>query len=464
MCTHSRYIFNRYSRKFVLVSCGKCESCRQEQAARRSNRIRNHSKDGYVTLFCTLTYAPDFLPYVYKSDLKTGESFVYVWRKYDIRHYRGREIKYKPSEPVARVSLYDDSRFDCTGIKSPRGGDPDTFSVIVYSDIKKFFKRLRINLKRYYGIEQQISYFSCCEYGPLTHRAHSHLLIRCPSCYVKEVSASIVKSWPYADRARTEKYIEIAKDAASYVSSYVNCGNSLPEVLTSHAFRQKHSYSKDYGCSLQCFSLDSLLQKYERRDFSYTIVQTIDGVKRNVDIPIPEYVVNRYFPKFKGYFLLSPDEIRELLSVPLGLASAISSKCVDSDIEMSYSLDEVQKLRVRFLNIYDKYFKSVYHSFNRFLDEYPCLYVDFRTAYMSYLNHQTYETVLPLTGFEHFYENIQDLINGRVRSDLVLNDNFVVFPQFRKDVVLKDTHYRELYHKLDKSRKVNNLVLQNDYV
>ena len=464
MCSNSRYIFNRYSHKFVLVSCGKCEACRQEKAQRRSNRIRNHSKDGYITLFCTLTYAPDFLPYVYKDDFKIGEPFVYVWRKYDIRHYRGREIKFQPSKPIACVSLYDDSRFDCTGIKSPRGGDSDTFSVIVYDDVKRFFKRLRINLKRDYGIEQQISYFSCSEYGPLTHRAHHHLLIRCKRDYVEEVSTSIVKSWSYADRTRTEKYIEIAKDAASYVSSYVNCSNTLPEVLTSHAFMQKHSYSKNYGVGLECFSLDSLLEKFRRRDFTYTVSKIVDGVSTLVDIPIPEYVVNRYFPKFKGYFLLSPDEVRKLLSIPLGLASTISARCLESDIDMSYSMDEVHKLRVRMLNIFDKYFKPVYHTFERFLNEYPQLYVDFRTAYMCFLNRNTYETVLPLTGLESFYENIQDVANGRVRSDLSVSDSFQFYPQFRKDIVLKDSHFKELYYKLDKSRKVNNLVLQNEYI
>lgn len=464
MCTHSRYIYNRYTKKYVLVACGKCEACKQEKAQRRTNRIRNNAKVGYLTLFVTLTYSPDFLPYVYRSDVGSGDCFINVYRKFDIRHYKDRVIKYRTSKPVAVVSLFDDSKFGMLGLKSPTNGNPLTFSVIVYNDVKKFFKRLRINLKRKYNYDNKINYFACSEYGSLSHRAHHHLLIQCEASAVEKVRSAIVASWSYADPVRTEKYIEISKDASSYVSSYVNSSHTLPEILTSHAFRQKHSYSKNYGVSLQCFSLDSLLEKFERNDFSYTVETVKDGVRSLVDIPVPEYVVNRFFPKVKGYFLLSPSEIRKLLLLPLGYASTISAKCVDYGIEMSFSMDEVQKYRVRFLNLFDNHFKDVFGTFENFCKWYPDLYVSFRSRYACFLNKMAYESVYASVGLFNYYENIQDLYLGYVHSDIVFSEKFVLDPNKRLDVVNKSSRFTQLYHKMDKSRKVNNIVLQHDYM
>lgn len=46
------------------------------------------------------------------------------------------------------------------------------------SDVTKFFKRLRQQLKRKYGIDNDaFSYFLCSEYGSLRHRPHYHLII-----------------------------------------------------------------------------------------------------------------------------------------------------------------------------------------------------------------------------------------------------------------------------------------------
>ena len=69
MCTHCRYVFNRYSRRHVLVKCGKCDACKQEKAIARANRIRNNLTYGKIALFITLTYANDYVPFVYRSDL-----------------------------------------------------------------------------------------------------------------------------------------------------------------------------------------------------------------------------------------------------------------------------------------------------------------------------------------------------------------------------------------------------------
>ena len=55
MCLNARYIFNPYSRRKVLVNCGKCKACLQEKACARSNRIRNNIYDGEIALYVKVT-------------------------------------------------------------------------------------------------------------------------------------------------------------------------------------------------------------------------------------------------------------------------------------------------------------------------------------------------------------------------------------------------------------------------
>ena len=57
MCINKRWIFNPYSRKRILVKCGKCPACLTEKARHRAGRIKNNIYKGQVSLFCTLTYA-----------------------------------------------------------------------------------------------------------------------------------------------------------------------------------------------------------------------------------------------------------------------------------------------------------------------------------------------------------------------------------------------------------------------
>lgn len=88
MCLYKRYIKNPYTGKDVFVKCGHCNACLQEKAARRTSRIRNNVSSGQTALFVTLTYANMFVPYVRRSDLKSFEFTVPVYRDASIRRNR----------------------------------------------------------------------------------------------------------------------------------------------------------------------------------------------------------------------------------------------------------------------------------------------------------------------------------------------------------------------------------------
>ena len=85
MCINKRWIINEYTRKRILVKCGKCEACMVEKAHHRAGRIKNNVYKDEVSLFCTLTYANECLPYVKVEDLNNKVTHLPVYRDSVVR-------------------------------------------------------------------------------------------------------------------------------------------------------------------------------------------------------------------------------------------------------------------------------------------------------------------------------------------------------------------------------------------
>ena len=171
MCTHQRFVFNPYSRKNVLVKCGKCPSCQQEKAFSRATRIRNNLTDGTIALFFTLTYSNDYLPYIDKLDLYEdcfrGDVVVYrnasIRRVYDRHSGETRWKKTSERSIIGYVNSFDIDFSDLEKIPSPTGMCNSYLSVCWYHDIQDFFKRLRQYLIRENNYEKSFSYYSLHE-------------------------------------------------------------------------------------------------------------------------------------------------------------------------------------------------------------------------------------------------------------------------------------------------------------
>lgn len=437
MCTNTRLIKNKWTGKVVRVSCGKCEACLQEKANARTNRIRNQLHKGNIYLFITLTYSPEFIPYVLRDELH-DDSFVNVYRGNDV-------IDRLPVEKVGDVSL----------LLSAVGSPSSHIGVCYYTDVKNFFKRLRTNLKRHYHYEFKISYYACTELGPTTMRPHIHSLVECPSDSVETLRRAIVESWTFADKSRTSEYIEVARNASAYVASYVNCHSIVGTFHSCASFRPKHSYSKGFGLGIVGFSLVSVLSKIERRNLSYSSVKVIDGVRQSVDIPIPKYVGNRYFPKFKGYSLFTDDEIRKYIFFPQLIRSELSRKLTP----IYWTDEDVHEYSVRISNLSDYYCVELGWSYDEFWANYPFLVTDFWNLLASTrlkLSFQNYE------GNESdFYENISDVEFGVVSAPTLPDVAYQFNPNLRKDIVSSTANLSSLYYKKDKSRKVVNFCLSS---
>lgn len=462
MCTHTRSIRNKYTGKSVRVACGKCESCLQEKALSRANRIRLNSSYGKVALFVTLTYDNDYLPYVRRSEL--CDTTVMVYRRKSVRKYRDK-VKVDSSSYIVDQVFVSDLP-DLFGVLSPvKFGDDDCIGVCYYPDFKNFVKRLRINLKRHFNYDKIISYYGCSEYGSVSKRPHFHALIFVDKDDVEVLRSAIVESWPFADKCRTENFIEVAKDASSYVASYVNSPHSVTSLYSSLPFRQKHSFSKGFGCNGSVFSLRSVVEKIQRGDLQYRVQTFKDGVPCVSSVPVPQYVINRYFPKFKGYSLLSDSKIRELLLRTKELAYEVSQL----DSRFVWSKDDEYHFYRRLISI-RKVFCAVFNwDFDRFAIYYPRLYTSCWSQYKSLLLKNSYDMVLRDADWSYFYENNNDLVFGIVRNPYLIDffDNIGVLdklqlnPNKRDDIVNKTLNLQDIYFKMDKSKRVVNRAMSD---
>ena len=475
MCTHKKWISNKYGKR-ILVKCGHCPACLQEKAIKRASRIKNNYKSGQIVLFVTLTYRNDCIPYFYASDFyraeryqaqydnivlheKAGEYYrrVPVIRDCSVRlvrrgsSYQSKLTRIHGYNLLGDVSIPDFGYYD---FKYLNNQSCDKVGVSLYSDVQKFFKRLRINVQRegFPDVAQSIKYFSCSEYGPTTCRPHFHLLLFIPCGSYALIKRAIIKSWTYDSRIRLPQSIQIAKNAASYVSSYVNSDMSLSKTLQSSVFRPRHSYSKGFGFGLECFSLDSVLQAYRQRNLRYTITHNREGALVNDSVLFPFYVLHRYFPKIKGYCRLNANALLSICQTPELLGFYAS--------RLDYTYDDLLN-NTRLLR--NKIAASGLDPF-----EYGKIYSNIWTLRASNILEDWYKAQDSKLNVLYAYDNLVELLDGCVFNErlnhfvddediLCLETNPNLFPS-NLSVDFKLTSF---YHKYTKDKKVRNTCYSN---
>lgn len=460
MCLNNRYVYNPYIHKRIYVPCGKCHECLQKKANTRRNRIRASLKDNEFFIFAHLTYNSDSVPYILKSDLDNANNVLPIYRNSSSRNFQGRVLVDNGRRVIDSVVL-DSDAIDayqkkpsfaplCTkAYRSYREFDEERMGVIYYQDLKRFFKRFRQNLERHFAESYKIKYFACAEYGETYFRPHFHLLVSCPSIYrYDDFRSAIVESWPYASADITKNNIEPARDAASYCASYVNSSTLLPEILKAPAFRQKHSYSKYFGLDAAGFSLPSLLEKLDNNDLSYNLAVNKDGAKTVYNLPLPQYVINRRFPIFKGYSRLSDSEKRSIVLQP---SSIIYSERYD---EIEYTPADLHKIAVSLDNAYDRYHAVTGKS--RY--DYAHDFVRIWNTRKSNILRRFYENVDHIPIYE-MYDNIVEAQLGYVRTDIEIGEIEInPNPNSYRFRIEQNEYYTDLFNKRQKGKQVTNLT------
>lgn len=499
MCTHCRTVFNPYSRKMLLVKCGKCPSCLQEKAFARATRIKNNYDDGMLCLFFTLTYSNDYLPIIDKRDLfLDSSSDVNVVRSCTIRqvYNRHKDVVYwkKFNDPdiIGSVSKFDLDLSDIDKVPHPNGISDPVFGVCWYPDIQDFYKRLRNFLKRKNNYEKSFSYYSCSEIGGCTKRPHFHGLLFIPREDEKLFRTAIVESWPFADKTRTAKFIEIARDAANYVASYVTCNSRLLSVFQNDFFKPKHSHSKNFGCVLDCFSLRSILSKIDSGDLFYYRRTRFNGQTDVFPVPIPLYILYRYFPVCKGFSWLDCRQLRAILLNPESAGDILTdidvifnyrrliydydnfthlylpALFVNNKIRVHrqcklvnplyhYTPKETYQIYVRLENCYQRFHSET--GLSRF--DYAFYYERVYSLYHSMILKCLHENVELIDDYADFYDNAFEVVANPSLSPTLSNLNLTADPNRRKFIVAQTDRNNSLFYRMDKQRKVTNFAMSN---
>ena len=341
MCTNQRLIHNRYTGRSLYVKCGSCPACQQEKANKRASRIRSNRTPDKMAWFVHLTYLNECVPYIKLNDLLSRPDRIPVYRDYDRRWSRVNDSKksrryllcyHRQKSPVDYLDLTDDhgvnqlDKFEDIDLTKNLQSLKNTYhrrptslpmdgkiGICYYPDVQNFIKKLKENIFRNYGLPRDsFSFYSTSEYGEDGLRPHFHLLIFCDKAVKDKFRSAILKSWSYAFRNITDRRLEIAIDAAKYCSSYVNKPADFPSVLSSPAFKTKHSYSQGFGMALPAFQFDKVMEKVRNGDLRYTRTIYINGSPVQCDVPYPSYVITRYFPKYKGFSRIADSEIHRI--------------------------------------------------------------------------------------------------------------------------------------------------------
>lgn len=454
MCTHSRYVTNRYIHQRILVKCGRCPACLQEKANARALKIRNHASSGKIGLFVTLTYSNDFVPFMLKDD--ANELIIPIYRaKTIVKKYGRTEIVDSSDTPLDFYSNDFYEQYDCRkGLKCLKHSW-NRVGVIYYKDIKDFMKRLRKNCISY-GITYKITYTSYFEYGGKSLRPHFHLLLWIDPTDEKELRNLIVKSWPFSNWMQKRKSIQVNKDTSSYIASYINSGSDFPVLFKSRSFRPKYSSSKNFGYHQECFSFSSLLEKVERRDLHYYRETIQNGVPVLSAFLFPKSVINRFFPLFKGYKYVTDDEIREFLFIP----ERITFLTYQRNIKLKWSHDDIHKYYTHLNNCLVAFASSFGISPEDAKRIYPLFFVSVWNTYKSQSLKDSYDNITTIRDYEDFYENATVLSVDKVISDLQnLHLNFQYDYNKRLDVVSSSARLTQLYHRKCKTKVIVNMAL-----
>ena len=483
MCTHKKRVKNPYTGQVLMVNCGKCEACLQAKANRQTNRINNEVSCGdIITFFVTLSYDERFIPYVLKSDLENGELFeLPVYRDNAVRCFKDSVIVRPTSSDttgfyrkvVDTIPYYDfktgERIKDCVPFtpnlwQKGRGFHQEKMGIIYYPDYQCFCKRLRSYLQDKYPESERPSVKLYCtsEYGGEHFRPHFHPLISTERENEKRVRAAIFNCWQYASRDVMElpETIQIARNAAAYVASYVNKSPDVPESLT-YLAPQKKSHSKDFGVRLDSFQLDKILQATDKGELSYSRFTKRNGIPTVFNAPVPKYVINRYFPQFKGLCRLTPDSLALALRFPESYIKYHKNEYLTSYCDDSLHMD-THSIVVRLRNAQERYCRLTGKSVYDFAIDYQRVWNCFKnTIYKMQLQ----DTSIKMC---EKYDNIRDLMCVKNENGFIRNDTLAPFVERERnyyDDVNKfalnrclTANLTNLYYNKLKTKSENNYV------
>ena len=287
-CLRPHRIYNRYIGEFLYTNCRKCVRCRSSYASSWANRIDSECSFHRYSLFLTLTYDNDHLPY-YSPLFNIDGSRTDVWcsnRGCD----NGKFVSSEIARPIPPVGME----------------DTVCFAYPCKKDVQDFFKRLRSKIDyklKPRGNEYRIRYFICSEYGPNTFRPHYHAILWYDSEILhNELNVLIRETWKNGNT----DFSLVNSSASQYVAKYVNGDCDLPSFLRTEFTSTFHLASKHpcigYGKDDEEALYENVINGTYGRNCLNKSTNEFEFV-----CP-PRSLENRILPKCKGYRRISHSE------------------------------------------------------------------------------------------------------------------------------------------------------------
>lgn len=312
-----------YGKKY-LVPCGKCSACLVNRSNDWNWRLSDEIDAFRYPIFFTLTYNNYYVP---KVHLVHSNGLYFL--ESDEKNVRFDGVKDVPRDDDFSDLPYVSSR--CWPLIQNYHSD-DYFCYSSKRDFQLYLKLLRKsiddNLVSNCIIskdDSKIRYYAISEYGPSTYRCHIHgiFFTNNQTCAEYLVNHALYSCWQMCDKALFDEYTHYADSgAAGYLSSYLTCFTSLPQILrASKCFKPFRLSSKSPAVGFSAFNKTEVFENVSIGVIEYSKrISRIDA--SYVFRYSPKYLAT-LFPKCYEYSILS---YPRLLQVYGRIYSAVVTK------------------------------------------------------------------------------------------------------------------------------------------
>lgn len=299
----------------LKMPCGHCKYCLQQKANKLSTQISLEYLTSPVVLYCTLTYAPDYLP----------EANVICTYADGYCHQQIKKLSNFAFSTQFDKDLLNSHKISRNDFNQQyQSGD---VPVLCRSHVTNFIKRLRRYLQ-YHGLGQ-IRYYYCGEYGHKYGRPHYHALLFCQSETQSSILSKIIHTyWQYGtvncQRARTS--------CASYLGSYLSSSYYSCFGTRTTAYPPFNSHSNRLGYrALHIQYINHLVRGINNQKDARSIFTSCRAPLTMPDgklssLPLWKTYTRTLLPKCVGFSKLDSSICRRLYTISSEVAKVFTNK------------------------------------------------------------------------------------------------------------------------------------------